>query len=77
MLKNKIMYALVEISQMLHRLGFTYKETDELISLMQNHYREMRDSIEIKYNPDNKSLVRSQSADDEIVEIINHVDPYF
>ena len=73
---SKKLYLVVEISQLLNRYDCTYNEADEIFSLIADEIKQQRENKEYATVSDYYSGNKTRCVDDEIVQPLNHVEPY-
>ena len=73
---SKKLYLVVEISQLLNNYGCTYNEAEEILSLITAEIKQQRENKEYATVSDYYSGNKTRCVDDEIVQRMNHVEPY-
>ena len=73
---SKKLYLVVEISQLLNNYGCTYNEAEEILSLITAEIKQQRENKEYATTSDFINSNKTRCVDDEIVQRMNHVEPY-
>lgn len=73
---SKKLYLVVEISQLLNRYGCTYNEADEILSLITDEIKQQRENKEYDAVSDYCNNNKTRCVDNEVVQPLNHVEPY-
>lgn len=73
---SKKLYLTVEISQLLYRHNCTYNEAEEILKLITDEIKQQRENFEYDTFSDFMNDKKSRSADNEIIQPMNHVEPY-
>lgn len=73
---SKNLYLTVEISQLLYSYSCTYNEAEEILSLITDEIRQQRECREYATTTDYINGNKTKSVGDEIIQPLNHVEPY-
>lgn len=73
---NKILSNTVSITQFLAAQKCTYNEVDEIFELLQGWIKQSRENNEYETVADYLNGHKPKSVDDEVIQPLNHVEPY-
>lgn len=73
---TKKLYLTVEISHLLHKYNCTYNEIDKIVELLQSWIKQSREENEYDTIDDYINGNKTRSVDNDIVQPMNHVEPY-
>lgn len=76
-LQNKKLYLAVEISQLLVNQKCTYSETESILSLLIDEFKQQREELEYSTIDDYFNNQKCCNADRQVIKPLNHVDGYF
>lgn len=74
---SKILSTTVSITQMLADQNCTYNESDTIIELLQSWIKQSRENHEYETIADYNNGNKTRCVDNEIIQPLNHVEPYF
>lgn len=74
---NKILYLIVEISQLLSKYNVTYNEAEEILKSLTSEFKQQREEKEYATYDDYFAKRKTYHADNDIVQQLNHVDEIY
>lgn len=76
-MQNKKLYLAIEISQLLANQKCTYSETEAILSLLTDEFKQQREELEYNTIDDYFNNQKSCNVSNRIIKSLNHVDGYF
>lgn len=73
---TKKLYLAIEISQLLHKYECTYNEADEILELITSEIKQQREDFEYDTLDDYINGNKTRCVDNEVIQPLNHVEPY-
>lgn len=73
---SKKLYLTAEISQLLYKHNCTFNEADEILFLITNEIKQQRENKEYDTINDFINGNKTKCVDNDIIEPLNHVEPY-
>ena len=73
---SKKLYLVVEISRLLNKYNCTFNEAEEILSLITDEIKQQRENKEYATVSDYYNGNKTRCVDDEIIQRMNHVEPY-
>lgn len=76
-MQNKKLYLTIEISQLLANQKCTYSETESILSLLTDEFKQQREELEYDTLDDYFNNRKCCNADNQLIKSLNYVDGYF
>lgn len=73
----KILYLVVEITQLLQKYSCTFNEAEKIIAILHDEIKQQREDLEFNTIDDFIMQIKTRIADDDPIVPINHVNGYF
>lgn len=73
---NKKLYLAVEITQLLRKHNCTYKEANEILSLLNDEFKQQREDFEFESIDDYIKGNKTRNVENSVIQPLNHVEPY-
>ena len=73
---SKKLYLVVEISRLLNKYNCTFNEAEEILSLITDEINQQRENKEYATVSDYCNSNKTVCVDDEIIQPLNHIEPY-
>lgn len=73
---SKKLYLIVEISQLLYKYDCTFNEAEEILSLITGEIKQQRENKEYATVSDYYNGNKTKCADNDIIQPLNHIEPY-
>lgn len=71
---DKVLYLTVEISQLLRNNQCTYAETERILDILTDEFKQQREELEYDTLKDYFTGHKTCHADTQVVQSLNHVD---
>lgn len=75
-MENKVLYLIVEISQLLKDHQCTYSETKEILQSLIDEFNQQKEELEYATYDDFFANKKTYHAHNDIVKALNHVDGF-
>lgn len=77
-MKNNILFLVVEITRLLNNYNCCYKDTEEILKILNDEIKMQRDEIDMDVILEDKRYIflNRHLSDNKIVKALNHVEPY-
>ena len=73
---NKVLYTVVEMSQILYNSQCTYDESEKILTMLLNEMKQQRKELEYDEIDAYYSGVKSHDAGNSVITPLNHVNGY-
>lgn len=71
---GKILYLIIEITQLLHQHNCTYNDTETILAILNDTIKQQREELEYRSIDDFIKGYKFHIADNDIIQPLNHVD---
>lgn len=73
---GKRLYLAIEITQLLHQHNCTYNDVETILTILNDTIKQQREELEYKSVDDFIKGDKFHIADNDIIQPMNHVEPY-
>lgn len=73
---DKVLYLTIEISQMLRNNQCTYAETERILELLNDEFKQQRENLEYETLDDYIAGYKTNHVDNKVIQSLNHVDGF-